>query len=548
MNIKLLFVMVTFVAIFAVIAVFGSAVGGGNICNEGCVPDAKCSGDTPYLCTKSWSLDTCVAKGFDGGYCGGKTDKGGYCFECSGGCVAQSELGEQKCGLFTTCGPDEYCCRRADWYTSNVCKPKHSDMGCCGGPPTGGDRTTYLNINIGNNKPDACTDKVKWEVKAKGASEFVDYSTECVEGNPQIKIKGERSMTLPCTSQKLPTAATGPHTARVSWCGKSKEFIYGGPLAIPIIIENVGGDEVPPYETNDKTPLIRLKSNDNFYCKFSSEAGPYHDITEYTNGVYAGYLESPDIGAPGDKKVFIECLKAVGDTQTLEVDFKLLSEATPQCTTILDNGNPSDKLDILFIGCNYNIDELSEFISDVDTHSNAILSTVPFSDNKNKINVHRLNRFGLASCTPIDGTSLDASKSPATLLASRCPNDQIIVLVRNAGWNGISYQGGDFAMVSSGYSSISIHEFGHSFGGLNDEYIVAEGSPPSGAYPHGPNCDINPACPSWAGTPEDQGCYAGCTYESWYRPSIDSVMKHGILGIFNKVSIKALTGKLDKYT
>lgn len=198
----------------------------GNICNQGCSLDSKCGGSAPYLCKKSWALDTCVAKGYDGGFCGGKTDKGGYCFECSGGCVSQNDLGG-KCGLFTTCSADEYCCKRADWYTSNSCVPKYSDMGCCGGPPSGGDRTTFLKTTITNNKADACTSKIKWEVKTKNSASFTDYSADCIEGNPDIKIDSKKSIEATCTSQKLPSAASGPHKKRITWCGESAEFEYG---------------------------------------------------------------------------------------------------------------------------------------------------------------------------------------------------------------------------------------------------------------------------------------------------------------------------------
>ncbi len=204
----------------------------GNICNEGCSPDAKCGSAAPYLCKKSWASDACVAKGYDAGACGGKTDKGGYCFECSGGCALQSELGG-KCGLFTTCKSDEYCCKRAEWYQSNVCKPKYSDMGCCGGPSVEGDRTTFLKATIANNKGTSCTDKIKWEVKAKNSASFTDYSSDCVQGNPEVTIGSGKSMTVTCTSQKIPSAATGPHKERVTWCGQSNEFEYGGDTTPP---------------------------------------------------------------------------------------------------------------------------------------------------------------------------------------------------------------------------------------------------------------------------------------------------------------------------
>lgn len=223
-NRKILFYSIVILAgIFFLIPT--AAAEKGNICNEGCSLDSSCSGSTPYLCKKSWSTDICVAKGFDSGYCGGKTDKSGYCFECSGGCVLQSELGG-KCGLFTTCNADEYCCRRAEWYASNVCKPKYSDMGCCGGPPAEGDKTTFLKTTITNNKADACTSKIKWEVKAKNSASFIDYSADCVQGNPEVTINSGKSIEATCTSQKLPTAASGPHKERITWCGESVEFEY----------------------------------------------------------------------------------------------------------------------------------------------------------------------------------------------------------------------------------------------------------------------------------------------------------------------------------
>lgn len=464
MNVKLPFraliaLSVVMVAIFAVIAVFGS-VGGGNICNEGCALDAKCSGDTPYLCQKSWGVDTCVAKGFDGGYCGGKTDKGGYCFECSGGCVAQSELGE-KCGLFTTCGPDEYCCRRAEWYKSNTCKPKYADMGCCGGPPVGGDRTTYLKINIGNNKPDACTDKVKWEVKAKGASDFVDYSPECVEGSPDIKIESGTSMALSCTSQTLPTAATGPHTARVSWCGESKEFEYGASCDPGYSYDGYGS----------------CKSND--------------------------------------------------------------------CVTLIDNGNPADKLDIVFLGCNYTAGETSTFESDVNGHINKLFSVEPFLTNKNKINVHIVNRPDSLICYR-EGMCIKTDITEARKMASVCPNDEIIVLANTSLTGGCAYLGSGLAKASRSYPWVTVHEFGHSFGGLMDEYKSYGYAATPDQHPNGPNCDESPTCSKWAGTPEDEGCYGGCSADNWYRPSDSSIMV-GIGDNFNKVSIKALDEKLGAY-
>jgi hypothetical protein len=214
------------IAAFALLGIFVSSQdGSGNICDQGCSLDSGCSGSAPYLCKKSWWPDSCVAKGYDGGACGGKAGAGGYCYECSGGCVLQSELGG-KCGLLTTCNSDEYCCKRAEWYASNVCKPKYADMGCCGGPPAEGDRITFLKATITNNRGSPCTGKIIWEARAKGAADYADYTADCVEGNPEIKLNSGSSITATCTSQKLPPAASGPNDARISWCGESGMISY----------------------------------------------------------------------------------------------------------------------------------------------------------------------------------------------------------------------------------------------------------------------------------------------------------------------------------
>ncbi|MFZ3077606.1 MAG: hypothetical protein WA139_04075 [Candidatus Aenigmatarchaeota archaeon] len=250
----------------------------GNICNEGCALDSGCSGSTPYLCKKSWALDTCVAKGYDSGYCGGKTDKNGYCFECSGGCVLQSELGGQ-CGLFTTCNADEYCCRRAEWFSSNVCKPKYADMGCCGGPPSGGDKTTFLKASIINNKADTCTSRIKWEVRAKGSTSFTDYSADCVQDNPEITIGSGKSMEASCTSQKLPAAASGPHKERITWCGESAELDYGDSTPPAVSIKLCGKEFV--WEGSDKKCAVTdgtANDNGNVWASVTGKEDYYSEI------------------------------------------------------------------------------------------------------------------------------------------------------------------------------------------------------------------------------------------------------------------------------
>jgi len=73
-----------------------------------------------------------------------------------------------------------------------------------------------------------CKAKVKWEVKKNGESSFVDYSGDCTEGNPEVVVIPGSPQNVSCSSPNIPPKQTGPHTARLSWCGSSIEFQYGG--------------------------------------------------------------------------------------------------------------------------------------------------------------------------------------------------------------------------------------------------------------------------------------------------------------------------------
>lgn len=353
MGEKVLSCIFAVIVAFSLLADFVNAEG-GNICNRGCELSGGCSGNTPYLCKGGW-LDVCVAKGFDGGYCGGKTDTGGYCFECSAGCVSQAALGE-KCGLFAGCKEDEYCCKRAEWFAGNVCKPKYADMGCCGGPPAKGDRITFLKATIANNKDKVCTSKINWEVKSKGSASFVDYSSDCVEGRPDIKIDDGKSLTATCTSQKLPQGKEGHHTAKVSWCGESAEFEYGRNVLKVLSVED---DVSPPYETADPTPAIKVEAND-YICKVSLEDKNFDNMEENCmkgkkSNEYS-FCIPPDTGSPGEKKVYIACRDIFDSNQVAKivVPFTLLEDKMglgiiPEVSPSYGYGNPTFLIKVRFI-------------------------------------------------------------------------------------------------------------------------------------------------------------------------------------------------------
>lgn len=67
---------------------------------------------------------------------------------------------------------------------------------------------------------------------------------------------------------------------------------------------------------------------------------------------------------------------------------------------------------------------------------------------------------------------------------------------------------------------VFVHEFGHSFGGLADEYTYSNITPLTN---FAPNCDVSNICSKWTNF-SGIDCNSGCSYSNWYRPYQDSIM------------------------
>lgn len=183
-----------------------------------------------------------------------------------------------------------------------------------------------------------------------------------------------------------------------------------------------------------------------------------------------------------------------------------------------DNGCPLNNVDLLFIGEGYG--SKSVFMDDVDRYKNALYRQEPFHSNKDKINIRYA--YAVPSSTNenvmLEGTNIKtvANTNFNTLgmngylgtediqslydIACGVPCDHIIVLVKSErfGGNGIYNH---FCMTTTDHKNsekIFLHEFGHSFGGLADEYyedfysgLQAEYYFPPDAEPLEANITIN---------------------------------------------------------
>lgn len=212
-------------------------------------------------------------------------------------------------------------------------------------------------------------------------------------------------------------------------------------------------------------------------------------------------------------KVFVED-KLLVSKESDTITFNITDNA---CVTVEDHGDPETKLDIVFVGHGYT--DLNLFDSDVRTHKDFLLSTSPFPDYRDRINVHEVRMQSDFGCY-IDHSLIYCNDDRITQVATQCPVDEIIVLLNT---EEISGTANPHAYVTRPYPEITVHEFGHSFGpeqiNLADEYAYGMSITQGNMVGNPPNCAPAAACPAgWECVLVDKFGMAGCTFEEWVRP------------------------------
>ena len=259
---------------------------------------------------------------------------------------------------------------------------------------------------------------------------------------------------------------------------------------------------------------------------------------------------------------------------------------------IIVSGDPHDCVDIAFIAEGYTSTEMEKFRSDVARLSKELLSEAPFRNFKKKINIWAVEAVSDESGTDVPGeniyvntavnssfytfnvdrylTSLDIKS--INDYAATVPHDNIVVLI-----NTKRYGGGGVYNYYTGVTSdnalspqVFVHEFGHAFAGLADEYYTSEVSYedfyPLDVEPWEPNIttlvsfgekwramiseDTPIPTPSEPKYKNKTGVFEGGGYmaKGIYRPQIDCRMKSNGSDGFCTVCTAAIEKMISFYT
>ena len=183
-----------------------------------------------------------------------------------------------------------------------------------------------------------------------------------------------------------------------------------------------------------------------------------------------------------------------------------------QVVAIWVSGDPATKVDLLLLGDGYTADEHDAFVAKAREMTDVLFATAPFKQRKNDFNVWALAPASAKSGisrpsthtyrdTPV-GTSYDSFRSERYVLtsdnrnwrriASSTPYDFVEILTNTETYGG----GGIYGLFSTAAANsewapyLFVHEFGHHFAGLADEYFtssVAYEGPDVITEPYEPN-------------------------------------------------------------
>jgi len=198
----------------------------------------------------------------------------------------------------------------------------------------------------------------------------------------------------------------------------------------------------------------------------------------------------------------------------------------------LDSGPPSQKVDLLVIGEGYTEVEMPKLRRDVERLVGKLFATEPFKSRRSDFNVRVLElpatksgvhrprtRDDRRTVTGVEYNIFDSERYVLTLdnkalrdAASSAPYDFLEILVNEKQYGG----GGIFndqatSSVDSAFSEyVFVHEFGHHFAGLGDEYYTSPVAYTTGGTDHPepwePNITASGTNPKWmdlvtSGTP-----------------------------------------------
>lgn len=180
----------------------------------------------------------------------------------------------------------------------------------------------------------------------------------------------------------------------------------------------------------------------------------------------------------------------------LNSEIKIKDQHFYEAIEIHYTGDPSVKVDVVILPEGYTEEEMEKFVVDANKFSGYLFNSSPFKENKEKFNVWSVYAPSLETGTTDPGDSiykntllgtsfytLGTERYLMTLhnktvrdVASNVPYDQIYILVNSDKYGGGAIYNYYSVCINNHRAEeyVFVHEFGHGFAALADEYYTSE--------------------------------------------------------------------------
>lgn len=276
-----------------------------------------------------------------------------------------------------------------------------------------------------------------------------------------------------------------------------EEPIWAGPQKNLIDPFRFGGYYVNVYDKAGGE-LIYSRGFNTLFEEWRTTEQAKREVQSWDNSISVPYPKAP---------VRLEiCARERADMQfypllQMEVDpASIFIERSPlneyPVTQIQHKGNPADKIDLVFLGDGYTAAQQDKFQADVRRFTDALLTASPFNKYVDDFNVWSVALPSKEEGTDVSGKGVykntalnsgyytfgvDRYLTTPDMKSIRdavwnVPCDAIFILVNTDSYGG----GGMYNFYAMGTSDnartldVFLHEFGHSFAGLADEYFSSE--------------------------------------------------------------------------
>ena len=276
-----------------------------------------------------------------------------------------------------------------------------------------------------------------------------------------------------------------------------EEPVWGGPLKNLIDPFEYGGYYVKVYDLQTNV-LLYSRGFNTLFEEWRTTGQALKEIQSWTNSITIPYPKNPVLfellARERSDNQFRTLWKMEIDPGSIFIDRSPLKNLKKE--PLQYKGDPAGKVDLVFLAEGYTAKEMDKFDADARRFMEALFQTAPFTGRRNDFNVWAVHLISEESGTDKAGEGvflntalnsgfytfgLDRYLTTPDMKSIRdavwnMPCDAIFILVNSSTYGG----GGMYNYYAIGTAdnartiSVFVHELGHSFAGLGDEYFNSE--------------------------------------------------------------------------